>query len=90
MSAHDDNESSARDLVGAAGFPGRFRPAVHGHEPHQEDIGQHPGADYVGYVNQPEDPETYTINRRGATAEDLITAWLSIDESAVVNLGDRR
>jgi hypothetical protein len=75
---------------GADGFPGRFHPAVHGHEPHQANLGVHPGSNYVGYLDDPEQPEKFTITARDATADDLITTWLSVNHEAVVDLGDWR
>lgn len=71
-------------------WPGRFHSAVHGKQPHQTDLGLHPGADYVGYLDDPEDPNWFTINDRSATAEDLCTEWLSVTPNAVIDLGDAR
>lgn len=68
------------------GFPGRFEPAVHGHEPHQAVLGPHPATDYVGYLDDPQAPSVYTLNARDATAGELATEWISADPEYVEDL----
>jgi hypothetical protein len=86
----DEHQPSAESLRGAAGFPGQFHPAVHGHEPHQTNLAPHPGSDYIGYVDEPEDPEWFTLHSRDADYDDLCNRQLVIEEQFVVDLGDWR
>jgi len=86
MSERDTSAGARQHVTG--GFPGRFHPAAHGHEPDQEDLGPHPANECVGYVDDPEQPERFTMNARGATAEDIINEYYEIGEQQVVDLGD--
>lgn len=86
---------SSRDSQKAAGsdtrgFPGQYHPDAHGHEPHQADIGPHPGSDYIGYVDDPEDPERFTLHTRDADLDDILNRYISVDETLVEDLGDWR
>lgn len=65
----------------------RFR-SPHGKEPHQQTLGEHPAEGYIGYVDDPEDPEMYQMHERDATAQQLIHEVLEISEHVVVDLGD--
>ncbi len=60
----------------------------HGKEPHQHDLGQHPAHDYIGTVDDPDDPQMYQLHQRDATAEQLIHEVIEISEHAVVDLGE--
>jgi hypothetical protein len=76
--------------IDPAGFPGQFHPAAHGQEPGQTDLGPRPGSNYLGYVDDPEDPDRFTIQRRDADVEDILHRFITVNEHVVVELGEWR
>lgn len=72
-----------------AGDNGPLFRCPHGKEPHQTDLGQHPAHDYIGTVDDPDDPQMYQMHQRDATAEQLIHEVIEISEHAVVDLGKK-
>jgi len=83
------SESSASDLS-ITGINATPDSETHGCEPGQTDLGPHPATEFVGLVQNHDDPQTLTIHERGVGRPQLGTHWIHVDIEDTVNLRDQR
>lgn len=57
--------------------------AVHGTEPHQRDLGEHPGNLLVRYPSNT-DPDSYTMTERDADHNGLVERYITAHQSDYV------
>jgi len=62
----------------------------HGREPGQTDLGPHPATQFVGLIQNHDNPQRLTIHERGVGRPELGTHWIQVDIEDTVSLEAQR
>lgn len=63
---------------------------AHGHEPGQADLGEHPATNYIATHDTRATEGDWRITDRTASAQDLRSEWITVDDDHCIGLGENR